>query len=201
MTNPINPNYSGVTIQISNPSVYAGGQGLCPVQNTGACAQAPQIPLRQNSGITSPIQPSYSYPPQYYLNNYNYQGASAPTAEPAAISPEQNGIKGLLPASDGINTPSEAQKQNSVKREQAVKEYKANIPEPQDLSKSQGVIDDLDARAKALEEEKNNAKESKTVPLTDEYIKSLENYLNSQDSKVRLMGAKDVLERFKEDSN
>ena len=147
MTNPINPNYSGVTIQISNPSVYAGGQGLCPVQSAGVCAQAPQIPLQQNSGITSPIQPSYSYPPQYYLNNYNYQGASVPTAEPAAISSEQNGIKGLLPASDGINAPAEVQ-------EQAVKEYKANIPEPQDLSKSQGVIDDLDARAKALEEEK-----------------------------------------------
>ena len=192
MTNPINPNYSGVTIQISNPSVYAGGQGLCPVQNTGACAQAPQIPLQQNSGITSPIQPSYSYPPQYYLNNYNYQGASTPTAEPAAISSEQNGIKGLLPASDGINTPAEVQKQ-------AVKEYKANIPEPQDLSKSQGVIDDLDARAKALEDEKNNAKESNTVPLTDEYIKSLENYLNNPNDEIRLMASKEILTRLDED--
>ena len=76
MTNPINPNYSGVTIQISNPSVYAGGQGLCPVQSAGVCAQAPQIPLQQNSGITSPIQPSYSYPPQYYLNNYNYSAVT-----------------------------------------------------------------------------------------------------------------------------
>ena len=199
MTNPINPNYSGVTIQISNPSVYAGGQGLCPVQSAGVCAQAPQIPLQQNSGITSPIQPSYSYPPQYYLNNYNYQGASVPTAEPAAISSEQNGIKSLLPASDGINTPSEAQEQNSVKQEQAVKKYKANIPEPQDLSKSQGVIDDLDARAKALEDEKNNAKESKTVPLTDEYIKSLENYLNNPNDEIRLMASKEILTRLDED--
>lgn len=37
------------------------------------------------------------------------------------------------------------------------------------------------------------------IPLTDDYIKTLENYLNSQDSKIRLMAAKDLLERFKED--
>ena len=37
------------------------------------------------------------------------------------------------------------------------------------------------------------------IPLTDDYIKSLENYLNSQEPKIRLMAAKDVLERFKED--
>lgn len=55
----------------------------------------------------------------------------------------------------------------------------------------------------ASDEIKNEPKKEdelkEKVPLTDDYIKSLENYLNSQDSKVRLMGAKDVLERFKED--
>ncbi len=38
-----------------------------------------------------------------------------------------------------------------------------------------------------------------TVPLTDDYIKTLENYLNSQDKKIRLTGAKELFERFKED--
>ena len=37
------------------------------------------------------------------------------------------------------------------------------------------------------------------VPLTDDYIKTLENYLNSQDKKIRLMGAKELFDRFKED--
>lgn len=50
------------------------------------------------------------------------------------------------------------------------------------------------------EEKKEEKNIKEKIPLTDDYIKSLENYLNSQDSKVRLMGAKDVLERFKEDS-
>lgn len=37
------------------------------------------------------------------------------------------------------------------------------------------------------------------VQLTDEYIKTLENYLNSQDKEVRLMGAKEVFARLDED--
>lgn len=39
------------------------------------------------------------------------------------------------------------------------------------------------------------------VQLTDEYIKNLENYLNSQDKEVRLMGAKEVVARLEEDSS
>ena len=35
--------------------------------------------------------------------------------------------------------------------------------------------------------------------LTDEYIKNVENYLNSQDKEVRLMGAKEVVARALED--
>ena len=44
--------------------------------------------------------------------------------------------------------------------------------------------------------------EKKTItPLTDDYVKSLENYLNNDNPKVRLIAAKDLLERFKEDEN
>ena len=49
-----------------------------------------------------------------------------------------------------------------------------------------------------------NTNEKKTekrqiVQLTDEYIKNLENYLNSQDKEVRMMGAKEVIARLQED--
>ena len=37
------------------------------------------------------------------------------------------------------------------------------------------------------------------VQLTDDYIKNLENYLNSQDKEVRLMGGKEVIARLEED--
>ena len=51
--------------------------------------------------------------------------------------------------------------------------------------------------------ETNNKKTEKReiVQLTDEYIKNLENYLNSQDKEVRLMGAKEVVARLEEDSS
>ena len=48
----------------------------------------------------------------------------------------------------------------------------------------------------------NNTKKTEKreiVQLTDEYIKNLENYLNSQDKEVRLMGAKEVVARLEED--
>ncbi len=39
------------------------------------------------------------------------------------------------------------------------------------------------------------------VQLTDDYIRNLENYLNSQDKEVRLMGAKEVIARLEEDNS
>lgn len=55
----------------------------------------------------------------------------------------------------------------------------------------------------------NNTTENKTtdkktekreiVQLTDDYIRSIENYLNNQDKEIRLMGAKEVLARLEED--
>ncbi len=41
----------------------------------------------------------------------------------------------------------------------------------------------------------------KVVQLTDEYIRNLENYLNSQDKEVRLNGAKEVFARLEEDTS
>lgn len=47
--------------------------------------------------------------------------------------------------------------------------------------------------------EKVKTEKRKVVQLTDEYIKNLENYLNSQDKSVRYMGAKEVVARLEED--
>ena len=47
---------------------------------------------------------------------------------------------------------------------------------------------------------KDEKTEKRTVvKLSDDYIKTLENYLNSQDTKVRKMGAVDVIARLDED--
>ena len=263
MTNPmINPNYSGVTIQIANPAVYADGSRCSvanPYQNRQEGINQYPIPARNDVSnlqqnpipnqygqyyLDSPqgIDPRYNaayntgyvtnpnrepgqipqqigaYPPQYYLNNYNYQNTNPNTQENAekilAELQKQNELqnKALQGQNNNDNNkPAEEinpqklaenpiQTENSTEKK-PVKQYEPNIEEPQDLSKSQAVIDDLDARAAAKEAEKKNSKQKRVVALTDEYIKSLENYLNNPNDEIRLMASKEILTRLDEDKD
>lgn len=50
-------------------------------------------------------------------------------------------------------------------------------------------------------EENKKTEKRKIVELSDDYIKNLENYLNSQDKEVRMMGAKEVVARLQEDDS
>lgn len=49
--------------------------------------------------------------------------------------------------------------------------------------------------------DKKKTEKRKIVQLTDEYIKNLENYLNSQDKNIRLSAAKEVYARLEEDES
>ena len=70
-----------------------------------------------------------------------------------------------------------------------------------DMSTSKEIIADLNDREAKLQEEKKNSKETKIVALTDEYIKSLENYLNNPNDELRLMASKEILTRLDEDKD
>lgn len=192
MTNPMyssQPNYSGVTIQIANPAVYAGGGGMDRVNSYGV--SQPQICPNNNYYTQPQNAPAVytqqealpSYPPQYYLNNYNYQNNGTDARKNKEASAE-NGLAAVR-----------------TDAENAVKQYEPDIEEPQDFSKSKAVIDDLDARAAAEAEEKKNSKQKRVVALTDEYIKSLENYLNNPNDEIRLMASKEILTRLDEDKD
>ena len=192
MTNPMyssQPNYSGVTIQIANPAVYAGGGGMDRVNSYGGsqpqiCPNNNYYPQPQNAPAVYTQQEALpSYPPQYYLNNYNYQNNGTDARKNKEASAE-NGLAAVR-----------------TDAENAVKQYEPDIEEPQDFSKSKAVIDDLDARAAAEAEEKKNSKQKRVVALTDEYIKSLENYLNNPNDEIRLMASKEILTRLDEDKD
>lgn len=192
MTNPMyssQPNYSGVTIQIANPAVYAGGGGMDRVNSYGVsqpqiCPNNNYYPQPQNAPAVYTQQEALpSYPPQYYLNNYNYQNNGTDARKNKEASAE-NGLAAVR-----------------TDAENAVKQYEPDIEEPQDFSKSKAVIDDLDARAAAEAEEKKNSKQKRVVALTDEYIKSLENYLNNPNDEIRLMASKEILTRIDEDKD
>lgn len=115
------PNYSGVNIQIFNPSVAAPGATL------------PASTINTNNYSTNPC----CYPANYYTQNLAQvnQGQTASDVQP--------------------------------------------VPEAG----------------------KNKMQKRKIVQLTDDYIKTLEQYLNSQNKEVRLMGAKEVSARLQEDEN
>ncbi len=49
--------------------------------------------------------------------------------------------------------------------------------------------------------ESKKTEKRKVVQLTDDYIRNLENYLNSQDKELRYMGAKEVVARLEEDES
>ncbi len=204
MTNPmINPNYSGVTIQISNPAVYAGGGngGNCPIaaQNIPSYNTAPIMnPQLASNSYQSPQAPAQSvqaYPPQYYLNNYNYQGSGEDLSD----------AKKLIESQDSKSLPQNIQDNTTTNSENKTptNTFEQNMKDaaPEDMTKSQDIINNLDERDAAAKEEAKNTKQKKVVALTDEYIKSLENYLNNPNDEIRLMASKEILTRLDEDKN
>ena len=247
MSNPMfnpRPNYSGVTIQISNPAVYAGqccensfpyvtpcnvgvnqngnqipqgnyinypqasylpySYNSYPVQNQNPENQTNQLQPQEN--VTNPIQQgsgySNAYPAQYYLNNYNYAGDNnknenkdtEKSSEVQKQNTDNNNIK--TKTTSELNTDKNESVNNNYKI------YAQDIKHQEsDMTKSQNIIEDLSEREAKIQEEKNNTKETKIVALTDEYIKSLENYLNNPNDEIRLMASKEILTRLDEDKD
>ena len=105
-----------------------------------------------------------------------------------------------------INTANESPSQNSHVVANydpaAYKHYAAVNPQKEeDMTTSQNIIKELNERDETAQEEKKNTKEKKIVALTDEYIKSLENYLNNPNDEIRLMASKEILTRLDEDKD
>lgn len=101
-------------------------------------------------------------------------------------TPENNNTEANIP-SDGTTGSMETNGNPDSKKEYS------------DLSASEKIIEELDvknAEQKALEA---NVIKTKVVALTNEYIMSLENYLNNPNTDIRLMASKEILTRFDED--
>ena len=167
------PNYSGVNIQIFNPTVGAPGCGA-PVYNVNS-------PNYQSN-------PNNHYPAGYYINQWGSppQAPAAPSATATAAATAE--VQPAPPAA-----PASAQTPQAVPGENANDGKTSQTPAAaQDEKKSTENSESKDSTKK---------EKRKIVQLTDDYIKTLENYLNSQDKEVRLMGAKEVVARLMEDDS
>ncbi len=206
MTNPMfspQPNYSGVTIQIMNPAV-----NVCP--NNGknksclnnGCYEVYPNGIHDNQPqtvnlISNPNQkPEYpnAYPAQYYLNNYNYPANADGT--------NLAGQNDVSDAYENQNKPASVTHAENNVTPNSYKIYaQENEQKDNDMTRSENIKEDLAQREADIEEKKKNTKETKIVALTDEYIKSLENYLNNPNDEIRLMASKEVLTRLDEDKD
>ncbi len=64
-----------------------------------------------------------------------------------------------------------------------------------------GGLKDTTAETTKKPEETKEKQTKEVVQLTDEYIKTLENYLRNPNPDVKLMGAKELMKRFREDDS
>lgn len=149
--------------------------------------------IEQEGSLSNPQsqngQASYqqAYPPQYYLNNYNYiqnnkeNSASQPesTLGKDVISSEEYQATNDFIPNNNYNSLQDEQKEN--------------------LSTSQEIINTIDARVAEQKEIEKNSTKTKIIALTNEYIMSLENYLNNPNTEIRLMAGKEILTRLDED--
>ena len=152
----------------------------------------------QEKNNTSPSNQEKSfYQPQYYLNNYNYVQNGVPASSqnniPQQKMAETTPEKKNIPNEDSLDL-----KENSIEKDNTLN--LANTTED-NLDTSKEIINELEVRAAEEKEIEKNSKKTKIIALTNEYIMSLENYLNNPNKEIRLMASKEILTRLDEDKD
>ncbi len=173
----------------------------------------------------------YSYPSEYYLNNYSKNAQDRINSK---NNQKEIGVNDYLNNDDLKQSTNKFDNSDSIANYESKDTYKHNnkianesneenikdnshvaynydpsayrvygetSSKEVDTSTSKGIIDELNSREEAIQEEKKNSKETRIVALTDEYIKSLENYLDNPNDEIRLMASKEILTRLDEDKD
>lgn len=159
-------------------------------QNQTVSAQQPAA-FMQKPPIT-PAQPAY-IPTQQQPSPLQSSGVNIviynPTVSPSAgtVTNSNNtyGMPMAYPQNYYVN-----QTQQPTPATTVAKAYLANSALKDDVKTSE--------EKPAEPEKKEETHKENIVQLTDDYIKTLENYLNNQNAKIREMGAKELFARFKE---
>lgn len=156
--------------------------------NCSACSPVYAAPIQQQqqsqyvqnpNPASYPVNnPQYYYPqPQYIQQPQNVQVPSSPAGVNIQIFNPSVATPGSLGPTYNVNAPT----------------YPAGY-----YTGQYGPYPCQNGNPQATDDGKKT-KKSRVVLLTDEYIKNLENYLNSQDKNIRLNAAKEVFNRLDED--
>lgn len=158
--------------QTAPPPSYAGVN----IQIYNPSVGIPNINPTGNAPASESL-PGIAYPQNYYTQQYGLpQGSGNITAQ-----------GGNAVVNNNINSP-QTPIENDANTVKALADSTNKTTSPE--------------TSKTEEKEGNKKTEKrKIVELSDDYIKNLENYLNSQDKEVRMMGAKEVVARLQEDDS
>ncbi len=190
-----NPNYAGVNIQIFNPMVNTPNGYIYPQQTASA----------YSSGTQGGCYPAGYYTGQYASNPQQFPGGGN-GAFPQ--SPQQyvnaNGQNAGNTNNKDLNSAADRQNNTNAQNtsgNSTVQNSEGKTTTQSETSQSSNTPSAAPAVASANQSETSGKKTEtkKVVELSDDYIKTLENYLNSQDLEVRKMGAHEVVNRLTED--
>jgi len=156
-----------------------------------------------------PMPQNVQYPQYQPVQQYTAaQNQAAPTASavniqifnPTANAAPTQPVMPLYPTSSIYGYPGMTPSVSyPVNYNAPINQYNS-MPQPQTaMYDNSGPVQAEKKSSETEETKKKDQKKKQKVILTDNYIKSLENYLNNEDAKIRLTAAKELLERFKED--
>lgn len=185
-------------IQQPQAAPYYPQQAQIMQQNAPQAIQEKQVQPQAMAQPSQPSQPSQSVQPQYQ------------TAPMQATQPQNQNVQ--VPNYSGVNiqifNPSVTPPGGSAPV------YNVNAPNyGSNANGASGCYPSGyytnnwgNGKNNTTNNTENNTTDKKTekreiVQLTDDYIRNLENYLNSQDKEVRMMGAKEVIARLEEDKS
>lgn len=156
------------------PNGYQTGQtySFTPANQSGVHIQIynPSVATPGSAPVCNVNSPSYAASPNCYPSNYYTNQLG-----------------------QGYNNP-----QYPVWNAQAAVQNPYNQSYPQQTG-VQGNQTNSSSMSSAVTNSNKETEKRTIVMLTDDYIKNIENYLNSQDKEVRMMGAKEVAARAMED--
>lgn len=159
-------------------------------QQTPVVAQQTQAPQVQQAQI--PQAPQYQTSPMGQQNQNvqvpNYSGVNIQIFNPSVTPP------GATAPVYNVNAPNYSQNPGCYPPNYYTNNYNANGNGANSQNNANTTTNTTENKTTDKKTEKREI-----VQLTDDYIKNLENYLNSQDKEVRMMGAKEVLARLEED--
>jgi hypothetical protein len=167
------------------------------VQNTSTPAVTAQYPAVPTNN--SPLQHNVCYAPQYYCTPSPYT-APYPRGSVGAVEININNPSVNSAPTSVTQIPNcVPAPQQAIPAAQSIPLEQPKTPEPP----AAAPIPTEPPAAKEIKKEEPKKTEPTTkkdiVPLTNTYIKTLENYLNNPNPDVRILGAKEILNRFKEE--